>query len=92
MQTASDSIIKEITQAGKRTWHVLGGREGLSLRSLWNDEEELASGQLREKQPGGPSFFPKLNPAPVQGYFKGKQVQDSEAPTFIIQAFRARMD
>lgn len=57
-----------------------------------NEEEELASKQLREKRPGGPSFFPKLNPAPVQGYFKGKQVQDSEAPTFIIQAFRARID
>lgn len=64
---------------------TLGGREGLSLRSLWNDRKELASKQLREKQPNGSSFLPKLpsTQAPVQEYFKGKQVQDSEAPPVL---------
>lgn len=48
MQTASGSIIQERKQVGKRKWHVLGGRERLSLRSLCNEEEELVSKQLRE--------------------------------------------
>lgn len=73
MQTARDSIIKDIKQAGKRIWHVLGGREGLSLRSLQNDDKELASKQLREKQPGEPSFFPSFpKPSPSPRPFQRK--------------------
>lgn len=49
---------------------------------------------VEEKQPNGSSFFPKLSStqAPVQEYFKEKQVQDSEAPIFIIEAFKAKID
>lgn len=65
---------------------MLGGREGLSLRSLWNDRKELASKHGGGgEQPEASSFFPKLpsTQALAQEHFKWKQVQDSEAPPLL---------
>ena len=72
----------------------LGGREGTSLRSLRNDRKEPASKLLRAKYPDGSSSSPKLpsTQALVQDYLKGNQVQNSEAPAFIIKAFGARTE